>query len=94
MIEFKHFLSSIFIVNNTLCICSVVEHSESMFTFNPPKASWVDPIIFVPIYGQRKVFKVTELVFKSGFFFLIKSILPCPQTLLHVKSQKDKKLLW
>lgn len=69
MTERKHFLFIIFIVTNTPCICPIVECLESTFTFNPPKASWGGyPIILMPVYRLRKVFKVIGLVFKSRVF--------------------------
>lgn len=77
MIELQHFLFIIFIVNNTLCICSVMECLENTFTFKLPKASWGRyPIIPMPIYGLRQVFKITELVFKSRVFDEVHSPLP------------------
>lgn len=45
------------------------------------------PITFRPIYGLRKVFKVTELGFESTVFDKVHS--PLPHNLLHVKGQKD-----
>lgn len=67
MIELKHFISITFIGNNTLCICSIAEHLESVFPFNPLRALWGTLITFMPIDRLRKIFK--ELVFKSMCFF-------------------------
>lgn len=77
VIALQHFLFIIFVVNNTLCTCSVMGCLENTFTFKLPKASWGRyPIIPMPIFGLRKVFKITELVFKSRVFDEVHSPLP------------------